>query len=426
MFVTWAEHQIGLMKVRWLSGLFCLILSAASGLTVSPAWGQPTIVTVATFNGTDGIGFGYGLTSDSKGDIYGSTGTSGGGGTVFQLVNGTIQTLSAGSDADLTADPFGNVYGTQFQNGQEVLFKISPGGVFTTVGTINLEYDSVLGSVFTDTQGNVYGAQLFTPTGQGNVFKYVPGGTITTVMSFQFATDKSNGSPICAGIVVGSQGSIYGPMAWGGDLNTNNGIGSGTVFKISTNGTVTNPAVFEGINGINPQGSLIVDAEGNMYGTTTGGGEYNDGNIFKITPDGTFMTLASFDGNDGNFPVGRLVMDAAGNLYGTTEIGGASGGGNVFKLSNDGALTDLASFTWGGTFYPVGDLAVDAEGNLYGTVAAGGDMALNGGAGYGAIFEITDSGFVTSVPEPASFALIGVTSAGLLIRRRMVINRGVV
>ncbi len=409
--------RVGATDAGVSSRFFCLILSAAMGLVASAAWGQPTIETVATFNGTDGVGFGYGLTSDSKGDIYGSTRTSGSGGTVFQLVNGTIQTLSTGSDADLTADAFGNVYGTQFQNGQEVLFKISPGGVFTTVATINDEYDSVLGSVFTDAQGNVYGAQLFTTTGQGNVFKYVPGGTITTVTSFQFPTDNSYGSPPGAGIVLDSHGNIYGSMDWGGDLSMNSGTGAGTIFKISTNGTVAIPVVFDGTNGINPQGSLTVDVEGNIYGTTSGGGEYEDGTIFKISPDGTFATLASFDGSNGNFPVGRLLMDAAGNLYGTTEIGGASGGGNVFKLSTDGTLTDLASFDWGGTFYPVGDLAVDAEGNLYGTVAAGGDTTLNGGAGYGAIFEITDSGFVTSVPEPAFLSFIAVASMGLLIRR---------
>jgi hypothetical protein len=210
--------------IRWFSPGICLILSGAIGLMATVARGQATIETVATFNGADGIGFGYGLTSDSNGDIYGSTRTSGNGGTIFQLVNGTIQTLSAGSDADLTADPFGNVYGTQFQNGQEILFKISPGGVFTTVGTINDEYDSVLGSVFADALGNVYGAQLFTPTGQGNVFKYVQGGTITTVTSFQFATDNSNGEPPSLGVVADSQGNIYGTMDWGGDLSMNNGL----------------------------------------------------------------------------------------------------------------------------------------------------------------------------------------------------------
>jgi uncharacterized repeat protein (TIGR03803 family) len=194
-------------------------------------------------------------------------------------------------------------------------------------------------------------------------------------------------------------------------------LGVGTVFKVSPDGTVTNPVVFDGNNGINPQGSLIVDAEGNMYGATFGGGEYGDGTIYKISPSGTFTTLASFDGSNGNGPSCRLLMDAAGNLYGTTETGGDTGGGDVFKLSTDGTLTALASFTWGGTFYPVGDLAVDAEGNLYGTVAAGGDMTLNGGAGYGAVFEITDSGFVTSVPEPVSVAVLGIASMALLIRR---------
>ncbi len=204
-------------------------------------------------------------------------------------------------------------------------------------------------------------------------------------------------------------------MEWGGNLSLNNNNGDGTIFKISTDGTITNPVVFNGTDGGDLQGSLIVDAEGNMYGTTSSGGEHGDGTIFKVSPDGTFTTLASFDGSNGDWPVCRLTMDAAGNLYGTTELGGEYGDGAVFELSTDGTLSALVSFDRSDSsgWYPVGDLAADSSGDLYGMTAMGG-----GSSGYGAIFEITDSGFVNSVPEPASLSFIAVASTGLLIRRR--------
>ena len=95
-------------------------------------------------------------------------------------------------------------------------------------------------------------------------------------------------------------------------------------------------------DGTHPYAGLILDKKGNLYGTTTSGGATNNGTVFKITPAGTETVLYSFaphygDG-DGWFPYGGLVMDARGNLYGTT-VGGVKHGGTIFKLTRAGRET---------------------------------------------------------------------------------------
>ncbi len=136
MLVSGSQRQIGLADFRWHSRLLCLILPSVMGLLTSAAWGQPTIETVATFNGTNGLGFGYGLTSDSDGDIYGSTSMVGGDGAIFQLVNGTMDTLvslnstNGWGATELSADAFGNVYAMEWvgESGNGISRQDSPRG----------------------------------------------------------------------------------------------------------------------------------------------------------------------------------------------------------------------------------------------------------------------------------------------------------
>jgi uncharacterized repeat protein (TIGR03803 family) len=143
-----------------------------------------------------------------------------------------------------------------------------------------------------------------------------------------------------------------------------------------------------------PQGNLLLDAAGNLYGTTNAGGASGNGVVFKLTPheDGTWTerTLYCFKGYpDGSGPIGPLILDAAGNLYGATEWGGTSAyWGVVFKLTptTDGAWKEsvLFSFDWTDGAQPRGGVTFDAAGNLYGTTEEGGP---NGGLG--TIFELT-------------------------------------
>ena len=146
-------------------------------------------------------------------------------------------------------------------------------------------------------------------------------------------------------------------------------------------------------SGNDPWAGLIIDPSGNLYGTTTGGGSGSGGTVFELTPANvgwTFKTLYSFSGNGGG-PSDKLVMDAAGNLYGTTYIDGAYGYGTVFKLtpSNGGwTYTSLHDFTGGSDgANPISSLVFDANGNLYGTASQGGTGNCPGGCGV--VFEIT-------------------------------------
>ena len=137
-----------------------------------------------------------------------------------------------------------------------------------------------------------------------------------------------------------------------------------------------------------PYGSLVMDAAGNLYGTTTEGGGSGCGGsgcgfAWKLAPnpDGTWGILSllhSFqNGADGTDPSAGLIFDAAGNLYGTTQFGGAYGfGGVVFKLAPnpDGTWTETVLHSFGNDgdgFHPIAGLVFDVAGNLYGTTYGG-------------------------------------------------------
>ena len=147
-------------------------------------------------------------------------------------------------------------------------------------------------------------------------------------------------------------------------------------------------------DGALPQGGLIADATGNLYGTTLGGGIGNGyGTVFKLTPAGTESVLHAFTGGDGAFPGNTLLADAAGNLYGTTAGGGLNNYGTVFKLTlnSDGTYSHSVLYNFAG--YPSdgqapAGLIADAAGNLYGTTVAGGENACVD-YGCGTVFKLT-------------------------------------
>ncbi len=164
------------------------------------------------------------------------------------------------------------------------------------------------------------------------------GYTLTTLASF----NGTNGDAPYAGLVMDGQGNLYGTTRYGG------ADGIGAVFEIANgSNAITNVASFNGSDGIYPEGSLILDSQGNLYGTAEYGGASGDGAVFEIARgSNTIIDLASFDGTDGISPEAGLVMDGQGNLYGTTVVGGATGDGTVFEIaSGSNAITTLASFS---------------------------------------------------------------------------------
>ena len=129
-----------------------------------------------------------------------------------------------------------------------------------------------------------------------------------------------------------------------------------------------------GSDGAYPHASLVMDAKGNLYGTTYRGGPANAGTVFEVNSDGVESVLHTFTGGttDGGSPNAGLVLDSQGNLYGTTIVGGAFGAGTVFKLTNTGGETILYSFKGLHGAQPYAGLLMDTKGNLYGTTCRGG------------------------------------------------------
>ena len=144
---------------------------------------------------------------------------------------------------------------------------------------------------------------------------------------------------------------------------------------------------FNDPDGAFPYGSLVRDAAGNLYGTTQVGGFVGSGTVFKLDTNGIESVLYSFSGgDDGGYPLAGLVLDAAGNLYGTTESGGSSGQGTVFKVTKAGVETVLHSFDGTDGCIPLGGLVRDAAGNLYGTTNS------CGSSGVGTVFKLSKTG----------------------------------
>jgi uncharacterized repeat protein (TIGR03803 family) len=327
--------------------------------TVFQITSQGTLTTLWQFSGSNGSTPDAGLVRGSDGNFYGTTMiggpnyiVSGGDGTVFQITSqGTLTTLwqfngtnGAQPRAGLVRGDDGNFYGTTFYGGTNndgTVFKITPQGTLTTLWQFNgSNGENPEAGLVQITDGNFYGTTAYGGTNSGvvsfgytnslgTVFKITPQGTLTTLWQFNGA----NGAAPTAGLVQGSDGNFYGTTEAGGLTNLNNGIGNGTVFKITAQGTLTTLWKFNGANGTEPTAGLVQGSDGNFYGTTLHGGTNALGTVFQITSQGTLTTLWQFNGSNGYAPYASLVQSSDGRFYGTTEAGGANGGGTVFRLS---------------------------------------------------------------------------------------------
>ncbi|MGA2904820.1 MAG: choice-of-anchor tandem repeat GloVer-containing protein, partial [Candidatus Korobacteraceae bacterium] len=261
-----------------------------------------------------------------------------------------------------------------------------------------------IGLIF-DAAGNLYGATEYGGTyGYGTVFKLSPaaGGGWTEKVLHSFNRNGTDGAEPLAGLIRDDHGNLYG-TTWGGGAGSNCGTGGcGTVFELSPTAgrgwteTVLHNFDNNGADGVDSSAGLIFDAGGNLYGTTQLGGTYNNGTVFKVSPgEGgwTETVLYSFGSvNDGGTPIAGLMLDAVGNLYGTTWGGGTYYYGTAFEVTptTGGGWTEQVLHNFGngtdGRYLSAG-LIFDAAGNLYGTTAAGGTYSYGGTA-----FELTPNG----------------------------------
>lgn len=241
-------------------------------------------------------------------------------------------------------------------------------------------------SLVEGSDGNFYGTTAYGGAGGGGVvFRVTTNGQLTTLVSFTGA----NGSHPMAALLQGSDGNFYGTTAYGGS-NGNHG----TVFQMTPVGVLTTLVSFNGTNGSHPYAGLVQGSDGNFYGTTSVGGANNLGTVFRMTPAGVLTILFSFNNTNGSAPFGALVQGTNGDFYGTTSVGGTNGMGTVFQMTPAGVLTRLVSFTsWE---FPSATLVQATNGLLYGTTEWGGNTSLNGGIGFGTVFEMTSAGLAAT------------------------------
>jgi uncharacterized repeat protein (TIGR03803 family) len=282
----------------------------------------------------------------SNGYFYGSTqqgGTSGEGSIYKMTPSGGLDTLysfcmSGCGDGGYPSAPLvqlgnGDLYGVSNSS----IYKITLAGELTTLYNFDgLQTSSglVLGS-----DGNFYGVTSSnSDQNDGTVFKMTPSGTLTTLHTFS----GTDGSTPVGSLVQANNGYLYGVTLTGGT-----GVSPacaeydscGTIFKISTSGAFTTLHEFSGRDGANPYAGLVLATDGNLYGTTGYGGNNsaNAGTIFVVNPLGGFATLYYFcsqsDCLDGALPQTPLMQATNGMLYGVTREGGTQTNGVFFSLS---------------------------------------------------------------------------------------------
>lgn len=318
----------------------------------------------AYFNGANGSNPHGSLVQGLDGSFYGTTYNGGannncsggdGCGTVFKFIAGALTTLHSfnGTDgawpaAGLVQGTDGNFYGTtgiggdltcNAPDGCGTVFKITPSGTLTTLHIFNgTDGASPSAGLIQGTDGDFYGTtwggalatNCANVHGCGTVFRITPAGTLTTLHTF----NGTDGAEPGTALIQGTDGNFYGTTADGGSSNCTNGLGCGTIFKMTSGGTVTTLHIFNGTDGVYPSGALVQGTDGNLYGTIVG--SLCCGMVFKITPSGTLTALHSFTGPDGSVSPFGLVQATDGNFYAAGVVESATA---VFKITFGGALT---------------------------------------------------------------------------------------
>jgi len=288
----------------------------------------------------------------------------------------------------------GNFYGTTMGAGQfgaGVVYELTPQGVETVIHAFRAgaDGDGPAATLITDGLGNLYGTAIFEGDSIcrcGIVYKVTTTGAETVLHRF---TGGSDGAYPYGSVVMDSAGNLYGTTMRGGKND------AGTLFRISPDGTGTVLHSFGGKkDGSNPFAGPIIDAKGNVYGTTISGGAYDQGTVWKYIAKGREKVLYSFGTTgDGTMPYDSLLRDKYGNLYGTAQFGGSNNAGTVFQITPHGTERILYTFTGGDDgCMPVAPLMRDPHGNLFGTATGCGEY-------YGTIFKIDTAGTFQVVHE---------------------------
>jgi len=393
------------LRAPTVAGLAILLITV---MLASPTAQSQTYTLLYSLRGGKDGSFPYGkLARDAKGNLYGTTSEGGiAEGTVFRIAaageGAVLYRFEAKPDgrmprAGLVADTAGNGYGTTLEGGTEgygTIYKLDHRTAketvlhsFAAIGDGKFPYAGLT----VDAANTFYGT---TSSGGesfsckcGTVFRMDAAGNETILYNFAGGTD---GMAPDGGLILDAAGSVYGTTSSGG------AHGAGTIFRVDTSGKETVLYSFTGgTDGSGPDAGLVWDSVGNLYGTAPLGGDLNCpsgpqlgcGTVFKFNPTtGSFSVLHSFTGPpDGDTPVGGVAVDVSGDVYGNSVFGGAFGQGAVFEVNAAGVETVVYSFSENGGegAGPRGGLILDAAGNLYGTAGGGGEYNA------GVVFEIT-------------------------------------
>jgi uncharacterized repeat protein (TIGR03803 family) len=444
------------MKIKWIQVVML------AGICSSFAWAKTSERVLFSFNQKDGSTVDAGLVADKQGNLYGTTfdGGPNGAGTVFELSatkdGGWKETVlhnfngsdGAGPVSALIFDDAGNLYGTAEVGGQGkctttglgcgVVFELSPstnGWKYTTVYFfVPGKTKGVIptGGLVIDKAGNLYGttwapgilggplrARAKDPSPNtywgcdkpgcgGTVYRLTPtknGWKETDLYAF---TGASDGAASVASLIFDGVGNLYGTTNYGGTTGCTSGYGCGVVFELTPGKTGWKESVLHrftgGSDGAYPMASVVLDTTGNLYSTTSTGGNGNDCKMLYSTGCGVVFELGyakgkwheqvlySFQGGtDGASPYATVIMDNHGNIYGTTFTAGdpTHPSGVIFKLvPSGGDWTEkvLHTFTYGhgDGQSPAAPLIFGPRGYLYGTTVGGGASTL-----YGTVFAVT-------------------------------------
>ena len=420
--------------------------SAANGLTSAPSPASGTLLQLADFNGSDGGAPTANLIADANGDLFGTTSTGGpyGGGTVFEITDtdgvfsapvtlaGAGGSGSAGNEvsgttinAGLVIDAAGDLFGTTEygpSSGGTVFELVNTSGTYSPVTLANLPtgYNGGISGLSIDAAGDLFGTVSGDgASGGGTVFELVnTSGTYSEQVVDTFGSGGAAGYRPEAGVITDAAGNLFGTTEYGGSG------GGGTVFELVNNsGNYTEQVLTSfqsnGSGGSNPRTALVMDAAGDLFGTTSSGGSDDGGTIYELVNSsgsyGSPITIAELSSSAGTT---NIALDEAGNLFGTLRQGGDANAGEVFEISaaaikqavatgTPASLTALASFNGSGGAYPNG-VTIGANDILFGTTEDDG----NEGGSQGTVFEyIPTPTAIVSANAPV-IATVGSASNG--------------
>lgn len=371
------------------------------------AEGKETVLYSFT-GGTDGANPNS-LVRDDKGNLFGTAGSGGafGYGVVFtidasgkQKVLYTFKGRADGAypNPNVALDSSGNFYGTTNNGGNPagsagsgVVFKVDASGHETVLHTFTGGNDGAYpNGVIRDLQGELYGTTSNGGAfGAGVVYEIGTSGKLSVLYSF---TGGNDGGSSDAGLERDQAGNLFGTTNSGGTANL------GVLFKVDKSGQETVLHTFtRGPEGNQPYlAGVILDPEGNVYGTTAFNGAGGQGAVYKVDPSGSAFVVYAFPGNEGGqytYNTG-VILGSDGHLYGTADLGGRHGAGVVFELDARGDKDEKVLYTFDvltptGFSKPTSGVIRDSAGNFYGTTFVG---QADTGIGYGVVYKVDAAG----------------------------------